>query len=59
MDTNRSSDCFVCNLSFDSMKDFLKHTVSGEHQKRTREIMMDLTEAEIKGAHLYLLKLYL
>ena len=50
MDTNRSNDCIVCTLSFNSMKDFLKHTLSGEHQKRAREIMMDLAEAETKGA---------
>ena len=50
MDTNRRNDCIVCNLSFNSMKDFLKQTLSSEHQKRAREKMMDLTEAETKGA---------
>ena len=46
MDVNRSSKCVVCNLSFDSMKDFLKHTLSTEHQEKTREMFMDLAEAE-------------
>ena len=46
MDVNRSSECVVCNLSFDSMKDFLKHTLSSEHQEIIREMIMDLDEAD-------------
>ena len=37
--------CDICNLSFNLMKGFLKHTLlSGE--KRTRDKIMDLDEAE-------------
>ena len=49
MDVNRSNECVVCNLNFSSMKDFLKHTLSSGHQKRTRHLIMDLDEAETKG----------
>ena len=38
--------CGICHLSFDSMKDFLKNTLSSGHQKRTRDMIMDLDEAE-------------
>ena len=38
--------CDICNLSFNSMKDFLKHTLSSDHQKRARDMIMDLDEAE-------------
>ena len=41
--------CGVYNLSFDSMKDFLKHTLSSGHQKRTRDMIMDLDETETEG----------
>ena len=34
------------NLLFDSMKDILKHTISSEHQERTREMIIGLDEAE-------------
>ena len=47
MDVNRSSKCVVCNLSFNSMKDFLKRTLSSENQERTREMNMGLDEAEL------------
>ena len=36
----------ICNLSFNSMKDFFKHTLLGSHKKRTRDMIMDLDEAE-------------
>ena len=49
MGVNRSNECVVCNLTFNSMKDFLKHTLSSGHQKRTRHLIMDLDEAETKG----------
>ena len=38
--------CDVCNSSFNSMNDFLKHTLSGSHQKKTRDMIIDLDEAE-------------
>ena len=38
--------CDICNLSFNSMKDFLNHTFSSGHLKRTRDLIMDLDEAE-------------
>ena len=48
MDVNRSNECVVCNLTFNSMKDFLKHTLSSGHQKGTRNMIVDLDEAETK-----------
>ena len=45
--TNSNVNFFdVCNLSFNSMKDFLEHNLLSSHQKRTREIIIDLDEAE-------------
>ena len=38
--------CDICNLSFNSMKDFFKHTLLSSHQKRTRDMIMNLDEAE-------------
>ena len=38
--------CDICNFSFNSMKDFLKHALSSGHQKITRDMIMDLDEAE-------------
>ena len=38
--------CDICNLSFGSRKNFLKHTLSSGYQKRAREMIMDLDEAE-------------
>ena len=40
--------CDICYLSFGSRKDFLKHTLTNKHQKRARDIIMDLDEAETK-----------
>ena len=40
--------CDICDLSFGSRKDFLKHTLTNQHQKRARDIIMDLDEAETK-----------
>ena len=40
------NSCDICNLSFISMKDFLKHTLLSGHQKRTRDTIMDLDEVE-------------
>ena len=37
--------CEICDLSFGSRKDFLKHTLTNQHQKRARDIIMDLDEA--------------
>ena len=49
MDVNRSNECVVCILTFNSMKDFLKHTLSSGHQKRTGNMIMDHDEVETKG----------
>ena len=46
MDVNRSSEGVVCNLSFNSMMDVLKRTLSREHQEKTRAMIMDLDEAK-------------
>ena len=46
MVVNRRSECVVCNLFFDSMKDFLKHTLSSEHQEIIREMIMEFDEAD-------------
>ena len=48
MDVNRCSDCIECNLSFKSMMEFYKRTPTGEAQKRTRDIIMDLDETGTK-----------
>ena len=40
--------CDICDLSFGSRKDFFKHTLTNQHQKRARDIIMDLDEAETK-----------
>ena len=40
--------CDICDLSFGSRKDFLKHTLTNQHQKGARDIIMDLDEAETK-----------
>ena len=42
----RINFCDICNLSFCSRKDFLKQTLSSGHQKRARDMIMDLDEAE-------------
>ena len=38
--------CDICNVSFNSMKDFQKQTLLSSHQKRTWDMIMDLDEAE-------------
>ena len=38
--------CDICNLSFNSMKDLIKHNLSGSHQKSIKNMIMDLDEAE-------------
>ena len=38
--------CDICDSSFGSRKDFLKHTLTSRHQKRARDIIMDVDEAE-------------
>ena len=40
--------CDTCNLSFNSIKVFLKHTFSSDHQNITRDMIMDLDETETK-----------
>ena len=49
MDVNRRSKCVVCNLTFNSLKDFLKHTLSSGHRKRTGNVIMDHYKVETKG----------
>ena len=38
--------CDICELFFDSRKELIKHTLTGKLQKRARETIMDLDEAE-------------
>ena len=44
MDINRSNECIICNLSFNSMKEFLKRISTSEHLERTRELIDDEDE---------------
>ena len=41
MDINRSNKCIIYNLSFNSKKEFLKHTLTSEPLERTRELIDD------------------
>ena len=43
-DINRSIECILCNLSFNSKKEFLNHTLTSEHLVRTRELIDDEDE---------------
>ena len=38
--------CDICNFLFNSVKDFLTHTLLSSYQKRTRDMIMGLDEAE-------------
>ena len=38
--------CDICELFFDSMKKLIKHSLTGKRQKRARETIRDLEEAE-------------
>ena len=39
--------CDICNLSFNSIKDFLKHILLGSHQKRSRICLWTYDETEM------------
>ena len=41
-----SNFCDICELLFDSRKEIIKHILTGDHQKRARETIMDLDETE-------------
>ena len=38
--------CDICDLSSGSRKDFLNHTLTSQHQKRARDVSLDLDEDE-------------
>ena len=47
MDINRRKECNMCNLSFNSKKEFLKHSLTSQHLERTRELIDDVDEVSL------------
>ena len=46
MNTNGRFECDICNLSFKSKKEYLKHTSTSEHIRQTEKNLIDDAEAE-------------